>query len=104
MRTTVNSLAEYAMNVLIIEASGVTMHTGRARDGSAHLLHSCALTLAMCASLSALAHAQTSTASRDARATLHRSTTMTELTTVDLPLATPPTHAAARDASVRPFR
>jgi pimeloyl-ACP methyl ester carboxylesterase len=71
---------------------------------TARLFCICALTLAMFASLSALAHAQAATESGDARATLNRSKTMRELNTVDLPLAIPATRAAMADTSIRPFR
>src|SRR4051812_47058722 len=92
------------MTTRIIEPGAVRSDAGRARGGMARLLSISALTLAMCASLSALAQAQAATASRDARATLNRSTTMTELNTVDLPRATPATPAATEDTSIRPFQ
>jgi len=92
------------MGTTTIEAAGVTRDVGRARDSTTHLLSIWALSLGLFVSLSALAQAQAVTASRDARATLNRSTTMTELSTVDLPLATPATRAGTADTSIRPFR
>ena len=92
------------MEALTFEAGGVTSDAGRARDSSVRLLLFYALALAMCVSLSAVTHAQAATASRDARATLNRTKTTTELSTVDLPLATPTIRAATGDTSIRPFR
>src|SRR6187551_2938639 len=104
MRFTVTSFAESAMGTTTIEAAGVTRDVGRARDSTTHLLSIWALSLGLFVSLSALAQAQAVTASLDARATLNRSKTMTELSTVDLPLATPATRAGTADTSIRPFR
>ena len=104
MRFTVTSFAESAMGTTTIEAAGVTRDVGRARDSTTHLLSIWALSLGLFVSLSALAQAQAVTASRDARATFNRSKTMTELSTVDLPLATPATRAGTADTSIRPFR
>ena len=92
------------MGTTTIEAAGVTRDVGRARDSTTHLLSIWALSLGLFVSLSALAQAQAVTASRDARATFNRSKTMTELSTVDLPLATPATRAGTADTSIRPFR
>jgi pimeloyl-ACP methyl ester carboxylesterase len=100
MRSTVNSFAESAMSTLSSDVSDV----GRARDSRARPLAVCALTLGLCAALAALAHAQTVTASRDARATpatVDRSMTMTTLDTID---PTPTPGAATADTSIRPFR
>src|SRR5688572_6223943 len=93
-----------SMEALTFEAGGVATGAGRARDSTARFLSICTLALATCVSLSALAHAQGSAASREARATTNRSTAMSELSTVGLPVATPATPAAAGDTSIRPFR
>ena len=81
-----------------------TSNARRARDRTTRFLSSNALTLVLCASLSALAHAQSASATRDARPSLNRSKAMTELDTVDRPLATPATLTALEDKSIRPFR
>jgi pimeloyl-ACP methyl ester carboxylesterase len=104
MRSTVTTFAESAMSDLTIGARGVTNDAGRVRESTTHLLSIWALTLGLFASPSALTHAQAATASRDARATINRSQTMTELNTIDRPLATPATGAVTADTSIRPFR
>jgi pimeloyl-ACP methyl ester carboxylesterase len=104
MRSTVTTFAESAMSDLTIGARGVTNDAGRVRESTTHLLSIWALTLGLFASPSALTHAQAATASRDARATINRSKTMTELNTIDRPLATPATGAVTADTSIRPFR
>jgi len=75
-----------------------------AKDGMVRLCFIVALGIAMWTSRSALAHAQVSSPSRDARPSLNRSTTMTELNTVDAPLAAPAPRTASEDKSIRPFR
>jgi pimeloyl-ACP methyl ester carboxylesterase len=104
MRSTVTTFAESAMSDLTIGARGVTNDAGRVRESTTHLLSIWALTLGLFASPSALTHAQAATASRDARATINRSKTMTELNTIDRPLATSATGAVTADTSIRPFR
>ena len=76
----------------------------RARDCTVGLLGRCVFTLAMGASLSAIVHAQTVSAGRDARATFNWRTSMTKLSTAEAPLAAPASGAAAVDTSIRPFR
>src|SRR5687767_6036334 len=76
-------LAESAMGPFTIEAGGATRDDVRPRSSSARRLPPCTLVLAMCMSLTELGHAQASSASGGARVTLNRSTTMTQLSTVD---------------------
>src|SRR6185436_5354093 len=63
--------------------------------------------LVCCLSLPSAGLAQAATASRDARATINRSTDMPEMnrvdTNVDMPLRTPATRTT-EDTSIRPFR
>jgi pimeloyl-ACP methyl ester carboxylesterase len=77
-----------------------------AQDGTSRLCFLIALGVAMWTSLSALspAHAQVPSASRDARPAPNRSTNMTELNTVDAPLASPAPGTASEGKSIRPFR
>src|SRR4051794_40649217 len=98
------SFAVFAMGIPTIEAAGVTRDVGRVRDSTTHFLSIWALTFSLVASPSARAHAQASTAGRDARASLNRSKTMTELSAIDAPPATPATRTATVDTSIRPFR
>jgi pimeloyl-ACP methyl ester carboxylesterase len=85
------------------EAGSLTSDARRARDSTTRLVGIYPLSLALCTALSALAHAQTATASRGARETLNRNTTMTELNTVDVPRDTPAPRTKAEE-SIRPFR
>ena len=85
------------------EAGSLTSDARRARDSTTRLIGIYALSLALCTALSALAHAQTTTASRGARETLNRNTTMTELNTVDVPRDTPVPRTKAENQSIRPF-
>src|SRR5260370_15055205 len=88
MRTTTNPLAESAVRAL----------------STPPLLRICALHVAMCASLSTLVLPQGATARRDARATRHRSNTMTELHIVDAPRQVRAPGTATADTAIRPFR
>ena len=86
------------------EAASLASDARRARDSTTRLIGIYALSLALCTAPSALAHAQTATASRGAREPLNRNTTMTELNTVDVPSDTPAPRTKADDKSIRPFR
>lgn len=81
----------------------LAIEDGRARDSTNRFLCTAAFALVMSTSLSALVHAQAATASRDARATLPRTTTMTELSTIDRPLDAT-TRAVAEETAIQPFR
>jgi pimeloyl-ACP methyl ester carboxylesterase len=92
------------MSNLCTEPGSVLSDSRRARHSTVRLLGTCAFSLAMGASLSAIAHAQDATASRDARATLNWRRNMTEFNAVDVPRVTTATRAATEDTSIRPFR
>jgi hypothetical protein len=81
----------------------LAIEDGRARDSTNRFLCTAAFALVMSTSLSALVHAQAATASRDARATLPRTTTMTELSTIDRPLDAT-IRAVAEETAIQPFR
>jgi hypothetical protein len=93
------------MTPLNVDAGCISGDARRARDSTAstaRVLCTYALSVAMCTSISAHAHAQAATTSRDERATLNRSTTMTELNTVDVPRGAPSLPTATEH--IRPFR
>jgi pimeloyl-ACP methyl ester carboxylesterase len=90
-----------------VDAGCISGDARRARDSTAsaaRVLCIYALSVAMCTSISAYAYAQAATTSRDVRATLNRSTTMTELNTVEVPRTVPPTRTTTENTSIRPFR
>ena len=82
----------------------LAIEDGRARDSTNRFLFTAAFALVMSTSLSALVHAQAATTSRDARATPTRTTTMTELSTIDRPLDATTTRAGAEETAIQPFR
>jgi pimeloyl-ACP methyl ester carboxylesterase len=84
-------------------ATGTASGAPRARDSTGRRRRIYTLGLGVCLSLPTAVRAQTDTVSRGARATFNRSRTMTELSTVDVPLRAPATRTAA-DPSIRPFR
>jgi pimeloyl-ACP methyl ester carboxylesterase len=92
------------MKTATTETSSAPRRAGRSRDSTARLVSIGALGLAIATSLSALAHAQTSGASRDTRPTANRSRTMTATTTTDLAPNVPAPRPAPADTSIRPFR
>jgi pimeloyl-ACP methyl ester carboxylesterase len=96
------------MTTVTTETGSITSDVRRARNSAAGLLRNYALgvtlsTLCLCASLSALAHAQPVGATRAARPPLHRSTTMNATSTVDASPDAGVTRAATEDKSIRPF-
>jgi len=86
------------------ETGSATRGTRRARDSTARLPRIGALGFAVCASFSALAHAQTGSASRDARPTLHRSATMTATNITDVQPNVVASGTVPGDTSIRPFK
>jgi len=91
------------MTNVTTKTGSTTRSPRRARDSTAGLLRICPLGLTICTALSALAHAQPATASRDARPPLNRSNTMTTIETVQ-PAPNVPASRAEGDTSIRPFR
>ncbi len=89
------------MKHLNVDAYGVSSDV-RARDSTARPLRSYALGVAMCTSLAVLAHAQAPSTTRDDRS-LNRSTSMTELNTVDVQRDAPSARTATEN-DIRPFR
>src|SRR3712207_3028347 len=87
------------MGARTFEAGGVIGGGGRGRDSTTRLLWRYALGVATCTSIAVLAHAQTPTAP-----THTRSTNMTELTTVDVPLRPTAARTKTENESIRPFR
>ena len=81
-----------------------TGNARRARGGRAGLCYICALGLTICSPLSTLAHAQVPKASKEARPTVNQAKTMTDLTTVEVPLHVRATGAETDNESIRPFR
>ena len=75
----------------------------RARDSTPRL-HSCVLCAAMCLSASAVAQTQTVPAPHRARPTLTREANMTQLNTVDAPVAATASREAPGEDAIRPFR
>jgi pimeloyl-ACP methyl ester carboxylesterase len=95
------------MTNLYIDAGNASGDARRARDRTAspgRVFCIYALGLAMWTSSTAHAHAQTATTRNDVRATLNRTTTMTELSTAVAPLTEPPTSSTVEDTHIRPFR
>ena len=95
------------MKIMTGEISSTTSAEPGARDkarGAAGLLYVWALGFTIWTSLSALAHAQTASASHEARPTLNRSRTMTATNTADVQPNVPAPHTAPGDTSIRPFK
>ena len=67
------------------------------------LLRGYALCVALCTSISVLAHAQTATTTRNDGATLNRSTSMRDINT-KVPRSAPAPRTVTQHASIRPFR
>jgi len=92
------------MGNLNSESSGNTIITCRARDRTGYRACLYGIGVAFCLALPTQSHAQVPTASREARATLNRTKTMTALDTMVAPRTTPATSPAKEDRSIRPFR
>ena len=86
------------------ETRSAARRAGRVRDGTARLVYIGALGLAIGTSLSALAHAQTASVSRDTRPLLNRSRTMPAMQITDVRPNETATSMAPADTSIRPFR
>src|SRR3712207_6705155 len=96
------------MNHLQTRARTAATGAPHARDSTSRL-SAYALGLAVCVSTPAPAQARATTASHQARPTLTREPTMTQLTTtpldtVDAPAAAPTRREAAGEDQIRPFR
>ncbi len=86
------------------ETGSATRRTARARGSTARLVYIGALGLAIGPSLSALAHAQTTSVSRDTRPLFNRSRTMPATQITDVRPNETVAHTAPADTSIRPFR
>ena len=86
------------------ETGSAIRRTGRARGSTARLVHIGALGLAIGTSLSALAHAQTASASRDTRPLLNWSRTMPATQITDVRPNETTAHTAPADTSLSQCR